>query len=215
MRPPPHFTPRPQNSRNVALEAYLIKPHSYVGLSCTAFQRREAGLLSPPAEQQLRFRCTTGRPNVSLSSFHIKVGAGGPLGSLGACPGCPGHGSKGAPVFPVPCPPQNSVALASIQLPPSLFSSLPAALAPPVVPPAVPQACILQLLVFRNGRLFRSHHGNASRPGGAGPGKRRGVATPVIFAGTSKGLAPLIPPPHIALILSLRVIRLPLPLPSA
>lgn len=78
--------------------------------------------------------------------------------------------------------PQNSVALASIQLPPSLFSSLPAALAPPV-----PPDCTLQLLVFRNGRLFRSH-GNTSRPGAAGPGKRRGVATPVIFAGTSKGL---------------------------
>lgn len=80
------------------------------------------------------------------------------------------------------CPPQNSVALASIQLPPSLFSTLPAALAPPV-----PPDCTLQLLVFRNGRLFRSH-GNTSRPGAAGPGKRRGVATPVIFAGTSKGL---------------------------
>ncbi|XP_067578043.1 adhesion G protein-coupled receptor A2 isoform X4 [Pseudorca crassidens] len=94
------------NSRNVALEAYLIKPHSYVGLTCTAFQRREAGAPGtrplgpgqipspepePLADQQLRFRCTTGRPNVSLSSFHIK----------------------------------NSVALASIQLPPSLFSSLP------------------------------------------------------------------------------------------
>ncbi|XP_067578040.1 adhesion G protein-coupled receptor A2 isoform X1 [Pseudorca crassidens] len=149
-----------ENSRNVALEAYLIKPHSYVGLTCTAFQRREAGAPGtrplgpgqipspepePLADQQLRFRCTTGRPNVSLSSFHIK----------------------------------NSVALASIQLPPSLFSSLPAALAPPA-----PPDCTLQLLVFRNGRLFRSH-GNTSRPGAAGLGKRRGVATPVISAGTS------------------------------
>lgn len=94
--------------------------------------------------------------------------------------------------------PQNSVALASIQLPPSLFSTLPAALAPPV-----PPDCTLQLLVFRNGRLFRSH-GNTSRPGTAEPSKRRGVATPVIFAGTSKGLTscasvlPLSPPwlPH-------------------
>uniref|UniRef100_A0A8P0PLQ0 Adhesion G protein-coupled receptor A2 n=1 Tax=Canis lupus familiaris TaxID=9615 RepID=A0A8P0PLQ0_CANLF len=149
-----------ENSRNVALEAYLIKPHSYVGLTCTAFQRREAGVPGvrpggpgqnpspepePLADQQLRFRCTTGRPSISLSSFHIK----------------------------------NSVALASIQLPSSLFSSLPAALAPPV-----PPDCTLQLLIFRNGRLFRSH-GNTSRPGGAGPSKRRGVATPVIFAGTS------------------------------
>ncbi|XP_007516755.1 adhesion G protein-coupled receptor A2 isoform X1 [Erinaceus europaeus] len=154
----PHAQHISVNSRNVALEAYLIKPHSYVGLTCTAFQRREAGalgarpigpgqhLLHEPetlADQQLRFRCTTGRPNISLSSFHIK----------------------------------NSVALASIQLPPSLFSSLPAALAPPVTPD-----CTLQLLIFRNGRLFRSH-GNTSRPGA--PGKRRGVATPVIFAGTS------------------------------
>lgn len=75
----------------MALEAYLIKPHSYVGLTCTAFQRREAGTLGarpaglgqnsspdlePLADQQLRFRCTTGRPNISLSSFHIKVGTG-------------------------------------------------------------------------------------------------------------------------------------------
>ncbi|XP_073758564.1 adhesion G protein-coupled receptor A2 isoform X2 [Callorhinus ursinus] len=156
----PHAQHISVNSRNVALEAYLIKPHSYVGLTCTAFQRREAGAPGvrpggpsqnpspepePLADQQLRFRCTTGRPSISLSSFHIK----------------------------------NSVALASIQLPPSLFSSLPAALAPPV-----PPDCTLQLLVFRNGRLFRSH-GNTSRPGAAGPGKRRGVATPVIFAGTS------------------------------
>lgn len=73
------------------MEAYLIKPHSYVGLTCTAFQRREAGgpgtrpaglgqnpapELEPLADQQLRFRCTTGRPNISLSSFHIKVGTG-------------------------------------------------------------------------------------------------------------------------------------------
>lgn len=76
----------------MALEAYLIKPHSYVGLTCTAFQRREAGAPGarsagpgqdpspdpePLADQQLRFRCTTGRPNISLSSFHIKVGPGG------------------------------------------------------------------------------------------------------------------------------------------
>ncbi|XP_004383454.1 adhesion G protein-coupled receptor A2 [Trichechus manatus latirostris] len=156
----PHAQHISVNSRNVALEAYLIKPHSYVGLTCTAFQRREVGASAarlgspgqnpppepePPTDQQLRFRCTTGRPNISLSSFHIK----------------------------------NSVALASIQLPPSLFSSLPAALAPPA-----PPDCTLQLLVFRNGRLFRSHS-NTSRPGAAGPGKRRGVATPVIFAGTS------------------------------
>lgn len=93
-------------------------------------------------------------------------------------PGTPGVSEE------LPCPPQNSVALASIQLPPSLFSTPPAALAPPV-----PPDCTLQLLIFRNGRLFRTL-GNTSRPGAAGPGRRRGVATPVIFAGTSKGLRP-------------------------
>ncbi|KAM4756475.1 adhesion G protein-coupled receptor A2 isoform 2-T2 [Cyanocitta cristata] len=137
------------NSRNIAFEAYVVKPESYVGLSCVAFQRREGvppgrpPLAEPGAEpmpdQQLRLRCTTGRPNVSLTSFHIK----------------------------------NSIALASIQLPPSLFAS-------PV--PAMPGAdCKLQLLVFRNGKLFCST-GNSSRL--ADDGKRRSVATPVIYAGT-------------------------------
>ena len=77
---------------------------------------------------------------------------------------------------PVTVHPQNSIALASIQLPPSLFAS-------PV--PAAPLAdCKLQLLVFRNGKLFCST-GNSSRL--ADDGKRRSVATPVIYAGTCKG----------------------------
>ncbi|NXF70372.1 AGRA2 protein, partial [Ciccaba nigrolineata] len=67
----------------------------------------------------------------------------------------------------------GGIALASIQLPPSLFAS-PA--------PATPLAdCKLQLLVFRNGKLFCST-GNSSRL--ADDGKRRSVATPVIYAGT-------------------------------
>ncbi|XP_068776805.1 adhesion G protein-coupled receptor A2 isoform X2 [Struthio camelus] len=137
------------NSRNIAFEAYVVKPESYVGLSCVAFQRRDGGPggRPPPAErgaepapdQQLRLRCTTGRPNVSLTSFHLK----------------------------------NSIALASIQLPPSLFAS--------PGPPAPPADCKLQLLVFRNGKLFCST-GNSSRL--ADDGKRRSVATPVIYAGT-------------------------------
>ncbi|TRZ10862.1 hypothetical protein HGM15179_016259, partial [Zosterops borbonicus] len=133
------------NSRNIAFEAYVVKPESYVGLSCVAFQRR-AGVpqgrpppAEPPPDQQLRLRCTTGRPNISLSTFHIK----------------------------------NSLALASIQLPPSLFSS------PGPGPPGAD--CKLQLLVFRNGKLFCST-GNSSRL--ADDGKRRSVATPVIYAGT-------------------------------
>ncbi|XP_064256510.1 adhesion G protein-coupled receptor A2 [Passer domesticus] len=139
------------NSRNIAFEAYVVKPESYVGLSCVAFQRWD-GTGTPPGrppqaergaepspDQQLRLRCTTGRPNISLTSFHIK----------------------------------NSIALASIQLPPSLFAS------PAPAPPGAD--CKLQLLVFRNGKLFCST-GNSSRL--ADDGKRRSVATPVIYAGT-------------------------------
>ena len=107
---------------------------------------------------------------------HVEVALG-----ASRVPGTPGVSEE------LPCPPQNSVALASIQLPPSLFSTPPAALAPPA-----PPDCTLQLLVFRNGRLFRTL-GNTSRPGATGPGRRRGVATPVIFAGTSKGLRPALP----------------------
>ncbi|XP_072213243.1 adhesion G protein-coupled receptor A2 [Excalfactoria chinensis] len=137
------------NSRNIAFEAYVVKPESYVGLSCVAFQRRDGGppgraalaeqAAEPQPDQQLRLRCTTGRPNISLSSFHIK----------------------------------NSIALASIQLPPSLFAS--------PLPPTPLADCKLQLLVFRNGKLFCST-GNSSRL--ADDGKRRSVATPVIYAGT-------------------------------
>ncbi|NXT75478.1 AGRA2 protein, partial [Zapornia atra] len=140
------------NSRNIAFEAYVVKPESYVGLSCVAFQQRDGGPAGHPPQaergaeplpdQQLRLRCTTGRPNISLTSFHIK----------------------------------NSIALASIQLPPSLFAS---------PSPATPlDNCKLQLLVFRNGKLFCST-GNSSRL--ADDGKRRSVATPVIYAGTCKG----------------------------
>ncbi|NWV27898.1 AGRA2 protein, partial [Origma solitaria] len=160
------------NSRNIAFEAYVVKPESYVGLSCVAFQRRDGAPpgrppqaergAEPMPDQQLRLRCTTGRPNVSLTSFHIKVWETPGVGGLGVGPGSP-----------VTVHPQNSIALASIQLPPSLFAS---------TVPAVPGAdCKLQLLVFRNGKLFCST-GNSSQL--ADDGKRRSVATPVIYAGT-------------------------------
>ncbi|ELR48818.1 Putative G-protein coupled receptor 124, partial [Bos mutus] len=125
----PHAQHISVNSRNVALEAYLIKPHSYVGLTCTAFQRREACLGGAGGVRGRR----QGRRHVEVALGASRV------------PGTPGVSEE------LPCPPQNSVALASIQLP------------PPLSPPP----------------------GNASRPGATGPGRRRGVATPVIFAGTS------------------------------
>ncbi|KAJ7423328.1 adhesion G protein-coupled receptor A2 [Willisornis vidua] len=83
-----------QNSRNIAFEAYVVKPESYVGLSCVAFQRRDGAPpgrapvaeqgAEPVSDQQLRLRCTTGRPNVSLTSFHIKELSGFPSEARGA-----------------------------------------------------------------------------------------------------------------------------------
>ncbi|XP_056629383.1 adhesion G protein-coupled receptor A2 isoform X2 [Triplophysa dalaica] len=81
-------------SRNIVMEAHLIRPAHFNGMSCTAYQRREAtggshvndGIESP-LEQQLRFRCTTGTHNTSLNAFPLK----------------------------------NAVALASVSLPASLF----------------------------------------------------------------------------------------------
>ncbi|MBN3280306.1 AGRA2 protein, partial [Polyodon spathula] len=59
---------------NIALEAYLIKPSRYTGLSCTAFQRRDG--TGRAHEQQLRFRCTIGANNASLHDFPVKNGVG-------------------------------------------------------------------------------------------------------------------------------------------
>lgn len=90
-----------QNSRNIAFEAYVVKPESYVGLSCVAFQRRDGGPSGRPSQaergsepvpdQQLRLRCTTGRPNISLTSFHIKVWVSRELGVAGEGGSAPAH----------------------------------------------------------------------------------------------------------------------------
>ncbi|KAM6113274.1 LOW QUALITY PROTEIN: adhesion G protein-coupled receptor A2 [Phoenicopterus ruber ruber] len=131
------------NSRNIAF-AYVVKPESY-GLSCVAFQRRDGvrpGV--PPAER--------GAEPVPDQQLRLR---------------CTTAPNVSLTSFHI----KNSIALASIQLPPSLFAS-------PV--PAAPLAdCKLQLLVFRNGKLFCST-GNSRL---ADDGKRRS-ATPVIYAGT-------------------------------
>lgn len=62
------------------MEAHLIRPAHFTGMSCTAYQRRETLLgnlgmegAEPTHEQQLRFRCTTGTHNTSLNNFPMKV----------------------------------------------------------------------------------------------------------------------------------------------
>ncbi|TSO88128.1 Adhesion G protein-coupled receptor A2 [Bagarius yarrelli] len=78
-------------SQNIVMEAHLIRPAHFTGMTCTAFERRESSgagdAIDSNHEQQLHFRCTTGTHNMSLNSFPLK----------------------------------NAFALASVSLPPSLF----------------------------------------------------------------------------------------------
>ncbi|XP_059497125.1 adhesion G protein-coupled receptor A2-like isoform X2 [Stegostoma tigrinum] len=132
-------------STNIAVEAFLVKPAGYMGLSCTAFQRehplpnREGQ--AEDAGPQISFRCNTGNLTGSLRNFPIK----------------------------------NSIALASVQLPPSLLSHS----APGTAGNS--SSCRLQFVVFRNGKLFPST-GNSSSL--ADSSRQRTPSTPVIFTGT-------------------------------
>ncbi|KAK0155933.1 Adhesion G protein-coupled receptor A2 [Merluccius polli] len=128
-------------SRNIVMEAHLIRPAHFTGITCTAYQRREVpgssmGLDGSEfnRDQDLSFRCSTGSHNTSLNSFPLK----------------------------------NSIALASVTLPASLF------------PPDAPTDCKLQLVAFRTGCFFPLL-GNSSVAGEHF--RRRTVNTPVIFVG--------------------------------
>ncbi|XP_076845234.1 LOW QUALITY PROTEIN: adhesion G protein-coupled receptor A2 [Brachyhypopomus gauderio] len=137
----PHAQDLSMMSRNIVIEAHLIRPAHFTGMSCTAYQRREisgisSGLdvIESANEQQLRFRCTTGTHNTSLNAFPLK----------------------------------NTIALASVSLPPSLF------------PPGAPSDCKLQFVAFRTGRFF-PFTGNTSSA--SDDARRRSVNTPVIYVG--------------------------------
>eukprot|EP00064_Thunnus_orientalis_P007562 superscaffoldBa00000849_g7584 len=63
-------------SRNIVMEAHLIRPAHFTGITCTAYQRREVltnslgmEMQESAHEQQLRFRCSTGSHNTSLNNF--------------------------------------------------------------------------------------------------------------------------------------------------
>lgn len=75
-----------QVSRNIVMEAHLIRPTHFTGITCTVYQRRDVrtGSLGMEAaesthEQQLRFRCSTGIHNTSLNYFPLKVRCFGTL----------------------------------------------------------------------------------------------------------------------------------------
>ncbi|XP_076010404.1 adhesion G protein-coupled receptor A2 [Genypterus blacodes] len=128
-------------SRNIVMEAHLIRTTHFTGITCTAYQRRDVptsslGMETAESmhEQQFRFRCSTGTHNTSLNYFPLK----------------------------------NSVAVASVTLPASLF------------PPDAPVDCKLQFVAFRTGSFFPLS-GNSSNTGEHV--RRRTVNSPVIFVG--------------------------------
>lgn len=128
-------------SRNIVMEAHLIRPAHFTGITCIVYQRREVlvgnvgmEVTDSAREHLLRFRCITGVHNTSLNYFPLK----------------------------------NSVALASVTLPATLF------------PPDAPTDCKLQFIAFRTGSFFPVT-GNSSNTGEHS--RRLIVNTPVIFVG--------------------------------
>uniref|UniRef100_A0A3B4C642 Adhesion G protein-coupled receptor A1 n=1 Tax=Pygocentrus nattereri TaxID=42514 RepID=A0A3B4C642_PYGNA len=123
-------------SPNIALEAFMVRPSSVMGLLCTVVQRSS---LAPPVTD---------------------TGQSRPTGIVQA------PGLLGDTLLNFRCHAANAVAVASIHLP----------LAAPRA--ADNSTCKLQLIVFRNGKLFPCT-GDSSKL--ADDGKRRSVATPVAF----------------------------------
>ncbi|KAM5140805.1 adhesion G protein-coupled receptor A1 isoform 2-T2 [Mantella aurantiaca] len=136
-------------SLNIALEAVLIKPATFIGMTCIAYQQTSAhserALIRSNKDvdaeniNNLILKCTSGSLTGSLLNFSTK----------------------------------NAVAIASIHLPQSVFAQSPS------LQSVDNSTCKLQLIVFRNGKLFQIT-GNTSYL--ADQGKRREVATPAVLS---------------------------------
>ncbi|XP_029465837.1 adhesion G protein-coupled receptor A1 isoform X2 [Rhinatrema bivittatum] len=122
-----------QVSLNIALEAFIVKPDNFMGMTCTAFQKISANSDKPVnhdtvgwkadhhPDQHLNLKCSVGNLSGSLANLSTK----------------------------------NAIAVASIHLPPSVF-------APSSALQSVDNSTYkLQFIVFRNGKLFPST-GNSS-----------------------------------------------------
>ncbi|XP_056147867.1 adhesion G protein-coupled receptor A3 [Lampris incognitus] len=143
-------------STNIALEAFLIRPANFLGLSCTALQQIPSPSMSPrPDRHSHRDKDANGERDTSGDSLlNFK---------------CHTVNSSGSPASQLS---KNSVAVASIHFPlagPPLSSALQS---------VDNSTCRLQFVVFRNGKLFPCT-GNSSNL--ADDGKRRSVSTPVAF----------------------------------
>uniref|UniRef100_A0A671LK69 Adhesion G protein-coupled receptor A3 n=1 Tax=Sinocyclocheilus anshuiensis TaxID=1608454 RepID=A0A671LK69_9TELE len=133
------------NSHNIALEAHAIKASSFNGMTCTLFQK-----LSPERTPVAHFspRDPDINPERQLS---FKCNVTSNLSALAL---------------------KNTVVEASLQLPPSLFSSLASS------GQAEEAVYKLHLLAFRNGKLFPPTGNSTLLSDGS---KRKSVVTPVIL----------------------------------
>ncbi|XP_034004579.1 adhesion G protein-coupled receptor A2 [Trematomus bernacchii] len=128
-------------SKNIVMEAHFIRPAHFTGITCTAYQRREVSTGSLGME-------TSESTHEQQLRFRCSTGS---------------HNTS-LNHFPL----KNSVALASVTLPATLF------------PPDAPADCKLQFVAFRTGSFFPLF-GNSSNAGQNS--RRRSVNTPVIFVG--------------------------------
>ncbi|XP_032372862.1 adhesion G protein-coupled receptor A2 [Etheostoma spectabile] len=128
-------------SRNIVMEAHFIRPAHFTGITCTAYQRREVSTGSLGTE-----------PSESAHEQQLRFRCS------------TGTHNTSLHNFPL----KNSVALASVTLPATLF------------PPDAPADCKLQFVAFRTGSFFPLS-GNSSNAGDHS--RRRSVNTPVIFVG--------------------------------
>nr|XP_057911955.1 adhesion G protein-coupled receptor A1 isoform X2 [Doryrhamphus excisus] len=145
-------------SANIALEAFLIRPSNFLGLSCTALQQPPLSGTSPGSHPPKEKDPSREHDTMGESFLNFKcdtLNRGSPASQLS----------------------KNSVAVASIHLPfaaPHTSSSSSSSAWQSVDN----STCRLQFIVFRNGKLFPCT-GNSSNL--ADDGKRRSVATPVAF----------------------------------
>ncbi|XP_042357819.1 adhesion G protein-coupled receptor A3 isoform X2 [Plectropomus leopardus] len=144
-------------SANIALEAFLIRPSNFLGLSCTALQRPPTSATSPVPDSHSHADKDASRERdaVGESLLNFK---------------CHTVNNSGSPASQLS---KNSVAVASIHLP---LAGTP--ISSSALQSVDNSTCKLQFIVFRNGKLFPCT-GNSSNL--ADDGKRRSVSTPVAF----------------------------------
>uniref|UniRef100_A0A8C4GPB9 Adhesion G protein-coupled receptor A1 n=1 Tax=Dicentrarchus labrax TaxID=13489 RepID=A0A8C4GPB9_DICLA len=144
-------------SANIALEAFLIRPSNFLGLSCTALQRPPSSSISPIPDSHSHTDKDASRERdaVGESLLNFK---------------CHTVNNSGSPASQLS---KNSVAVASIHLP---LAGTPVSSS--ALQSVDNSTCKLQFIVFRNGKLFPCT-GNSSNL--ADDGKRRSVSTPVAF----------------------------------